>query len=115
MLVVFALVVSTQARPQAEVATTAEPVEDVTAKIDASVETVVTNSEAESVTPADETTTAATEEPKAATTPDAVDEEDSATTEPAADVTPAAETTPGPSTEPEGLNQILQMPQGSHG
>jgi len=120
-LVVFALVVvSTQARPQAEVVTTAPVVDDVTAKIDDSVET--TASKVESVTPADETTTSgsdllppistfatdidtATEEPKAATTPEAADEAAMTTaeakTEPAADVTPAAETTPEPSTAPE--------------
>ena len=115
------MVASTQARPQAEVVTTAPVVDDVTAKIDDSVET--TASKVESVTPADETTTSgsdllppistfatdidtATEEPKAATTPEAADEAAMTTaeakTEPAADVTPAAETTPEPSTVPEG-------------
>ena len=109
----FALVVaSTQARPQAEVVTTAPVVDNATAKIDESVETTV--SKVESVTPADETTTSgsdllppistfatdidtATEEPKAATNPEAADADedgsiDSATTTAEATTTAKAAT-----------------------
>ena len=112
MLVLLALVASSQARPQSEVATStatsvettvAPPVDDVSTTV---VETIASNSE--SVTPADETTTAAAAEPEAATTPKAASVEDSPTTKPTPDATPAAETTPQPSTSTEGLGNCCK-------
>ena len=115
MLVVLALVASTLARPQAEIATTAGSEEATTVAAAAEqlanfVETEAKESDdADSVTPADETTTAVSEEPTAATTPKAtkiesttleaqtpkgVEEESTVIPVPAAAATPAAETTP---------------------
>ena len=112
MLVVLALVASTLARPQAEIATTAGSEETTTVAASAEqlanfVETEAKESdEADSVTPADETTTAASEEPTAATTPKAakiksttleaqtpkgVEEESTVIPDPAAAATPAAQ------------------------